>query len=228
MESSKGSSRCSTVDFFSWEKKYSVGVRLIDIDHKNLFEIINTLHAGIKRGLSTSQIGIAIAGLARYVDEHFEREENLMREYCYPDLPKHREIHRDLIRKVHAVRKVQITQPEKIDPDKLMSFLKDWLANHILISDMDYVPYLHGEVPKADEQGNHVGEETLTETSAETKIELQSVSVKVPPQSAEVLYRCALLLRRGGDEAQAIAELTDPISSMTQEEAIQICASLLK
>ncbi len=128
MVSSKSSSQSSTVNFFPWKKKYSVGVRLIDTDHKNLFEIINTLHDGIQRGLSTSQIGIAIAGLARYVDEHFEREEDLMREYCYPGLPKHQESHRDLIRKVYAIRKIQISQPAKIDPNKLMSFLKDWLG----------------------------------------------------------------------------------------------------
>lgn len=228
MARSQNSPKGRADDFFPWSKKYKVGVRLIDIDHKNLFEIINTLHAGIVRGLTSRQLSVAITGLVRYVDEHFEREENLMREYFYPGLLKHREIHRDLIRTVYAIRKIQISQPASIDQDKLMRFLRDWLANHILVSDLDYLPYLHGEVPRTDKHGGSAGGEAPADASAETEVELKSVSLKVPVQSAEVLHRCALLLRRGGDEAQAIMEITDPISSMTQEEARQICAAVLK
>ncbi len=225
MARSQVSSKGRAKDFYPWSNDYSVGVRLIDIDHKNLFEIINTLHAGIARGLSTGQLGIAIAGLMRYVDEHFEREENLMRDYGYPGLAQHREVHRDMIRKIYAIRKMQISRPASIDPIKFIGFLEVWLKDHIFAEDLDYVPYLRGEASKT---GDGVDEDAQDGDPAESEVKLKVVSVKVPVQSAEILHRCALLLRRDGDEAQAIAEITDPISSMTEEEASEICASLLK
>lgn len=228
MEPSSTSRRHRAEDLVPWSDAYSVGVRIIDTDHKNLFEIINTLHAGILRGLSGRELGIAIAGLMRYVDEHFEREENLMKEYNYPDLVRHREVHRDLIRTVYAIRKVQTSQPASINLQKLMEFLGDWLVNHVVKADVRYVPYLRGDVLAADDDDDRSPVEGRSDPSAESRPAMTSVSVLVPAQNAEVLKRCALLLRRGGEDAQAIVDLTDPIANMTLDEAKQICASVLK
>ncbi len=228
MEPSSTSSRRRSEDLVPWSDEYSVGVRIIDTDHKNLFEIINTLHAGIRRGLGGRELDIAMAGLTRYVDEHFEREENLMKEYHYPGLANHREVHQNLIRTVYAMRKVQTSQPAAIDLKKLMKFLGDWLVNHVVKTDVKYVPYLRGEVPQSGGPDDGAPGEDAAGVGDETAGALTSVTVQVPAGRAEVLKRCALLLRRGGDEAQAISDVTDPISSMTLDEAKQICSSVLK
>ena len=136
-------------DRFPWSDNYKVGVRIIDMDHKMLFEIINTLHAGIVRGLAGESLNVALAGLIRYVDEHFEREENLMRQYQFPDFEAHHEKHRELVRTVHAIRKVQLSDPKSIDLSKLMDFLGTWLKHHVMRADRAYVPYLRGEASVA-------------------------------------------------------------------------------
>ena len=217
-----------TSELFPWSDSYRVGIRLIDIDHRNLFEIINTLHAGIVRGLSGKALNIALAGLIRYVDEHFEREENLMREYQYPDFERHRDAHREMIRAVYAIRKIQTSDPASIDLGRLMEFLGDWLKQHVLSADRDYVPYLRGEVPEANRPRNSADDDDQTEPSDAATAKVKTVSVEVPAHSVETLRRCALLLRRGGEEAHAIAEITDPIASMSLDEAKDICLAVLK
>ena len=126
--------------YFRWSDEYSVGVPVIDRDHQSLFEIVNHHHDAFERGESNT----VIASLARYVNEHFEREEHCLAEYGYPDLARHKEAHYRMRKLIHAVRKLHATRPDWVDEEKFLGFLKDWLAHQICDDDMKYVPYLKG------------------------------------------------------------------------------------
>jgi len=80
------------MSFFPWSEEYSVHLRVIDNDHKDLVDTVNALHDGIKGGSARDKIGQIIGNLARYVDDHFVREEGLMEAYSYPNLAQHKRL----------------------------------------------------------------------------------------------------------------------------------------
>ena len=204
--------------YFPWSQDYSVGVRLIDNDHKELVELVNSLYDQIEKSGNQAKIAAALAFLARYVREHFAREEALMADYGYPGLAPHLASHHKLAAKIHAAQRVFNAEPERLDPQKLLLFLREWLVQHILREDMKYVPYLHGEVA-----GTTAGRSNRSpETAAPVLVE-----VEVPAEKVEVIRRCAQLLATGGEIAAEIEALAEPAAVMTLEESEKLIAELL-
>lgn len=209
--------------FFPWSPDYSVGIRLIDNDHKDLVDTVNELHDAIEAREGCEAVRRALTMLANYVREHFAREEQLMADYGYPGLAAHKRLHFVLRRQVHAIRLVYADDPLKIDPDRLLAFLRDWLVNHILKSDRQYVPYMTGESAGSKAAAQAPVAPPAEETDGPVALELQ-----VPSDKIEVLRRCAVLLSKGGDRAQSLEEIADPLQSMTLEEALEEIASLTR
>lgn len=208
--------------FFPWSQDYSVGIRVIDNDHKELVDAINNLHRAIQKGVADGEVDIALTFLARYVRDHFRREETLMADCGYPDLMQHKAQHRKLARTVHAIRKVHAQHPHKIDPDKLMEFLRNWLVHHIAGADMKYIPYLLG-----DAKGDTFIDDPGPGPGGRRQNGAIAVQVKVPPDKVELIQRCAALLNEGGRTAKALEELADPLTGMTLQEAAELVKHLL-
>ena len=56
-----------------WSEKISVGVKVLDDDHKRIIDIINKLYGDYEQGCDNDTIGCVIGDLLNYADEHFER-----------------------------------------------------------------------------------------------------------------------------------------------------------
>jgi len=209
---------------FEWSEQYSVGIRLIDNDHRGLFDAMNDLQDVVEKRRGEVEIAQTITYLIRYVQEHFQREERLMRERGYPEFTDHKKAHRKLTRQVYAVQKLYESDHNLVDLEKLVEFLRGWLIRHILGNDMDYVPYL-----KDGSLGASVppSKEFDAPKSAEAEHVMEAVQVMVPVGKAEVLERCATILTTGGAEAEALEECADPVSAMTLDEAKTIAEFVL-
>ncbi len=223
------------MSYFPWSDEYSVHLRVIDNDHKDLVSTVNDLHDAISDGSTNEQISHVIGALAKYVDEHFAREEALLEAYDYPDLARHKRIHRHLTRTVHSIRIVFGNDPTKIDPDKLLDFLRDWLVTHILKEDMRYAPFLRGdEQIEQDPAATETGSDSKPEPengageSDDGEAEMETVTLTVPAAKAAALRRCARLLSDGGEESIAIEDVVMPVSHMTLEEAMRFARPLLR
>jgi hemerythrin len=211
--------------YFPWSDEFSVGIRVIDNDHKDLFRMVNALYAELEGGSSAKNIDALLTALGRYVEEHFAREEELMKTYNYPGLAAHKAKHRELTLDVYALRKAHVSHPYKMDGEKLLMFLKNWLSNHIMRSDMDYVPYFRDQDAKADKRVLK-GKASPAE-QAPSCSEMVDVSVNVPKESVAAVERCAKLLRGGGVLAAELEVLVLSPESMTEEEAEQRVGALL-
>ena len=66
------------MSLLTWNPAMSVGVRLLDEDHKKLIAMINQLHDGMLAGHSNDVVGDVLRRLVSYTVEHFRREED----YC--------------------------------------------------------------------------------------------------------------------------------------------------
>jgi len=132
-------------DFMPWSNSLSVNIVQIDDQHKKLVAMVNELHRAMKLKKSNSVIGSILDRLADYTVTHFGTEETLFARYGYPEEKAHVEIHRKLVAQVVDVQK-KFKAGEAMVSMELMSFLKDWLINHIQGTDKKYSSFLreHG------------------------------------------------------------------------------------
>lgn len=124
-----------------WNEELSVGIQEIDEQHKVLVGLLNKLHDAIheKHGKEAS---LEILGqLVEYTKIHFAVEESLMRIFEYPGYEEHKAQHEELIDEIHDFQD-KVAHGKSAISFQLLHFLRMWLTQHILDSDMEYSPYL--------------------------------------------------------------------------------------
>ena len=212
--------------FLPWSDNYSVHIRTIDSDHKELFDTVNQLHAAIEQKRPHDEISFTISLLARYVKDHFAREEQIMAQYGYPKLAQHKTQHQRLRHMVQAIRRIHEEDPDRLDPDKLLKFLSDWLTNHIIRSDMEYASYLNREFkwPLSPEAATAKPETT----DSEQRPQVQAITVKVRAGQADTIRRLAQVLVQGGEDAEVVTSFADALNDVNLEEAVKIAEPILR
>jgi hemerythrin len=128
----------------TWNDKMSVGVALLDNDHKKLVGMLNQLFDAINSGQGKESLGNILDGLVDYTKIHFANEEKLFAQTGYPDSVAHKKEHDDLTLQVvdlQARCKAGATGALSLE---VMTFLKTWLVNHIQGNDKKYTPHLNG------------------------------------------------------------------------------------
>lgn len=128
--------------FMTWTDKLSVGVRTLDDQHTVLIETLNDLHAAMMKGQARAVAGQILNNLVKYTVDHFATEEAMMQQTEYPGLPAHMVKHHDLTQQVSDY----LARYEKGDITlgvHLLTFLSDWLTNHIQGEDQKYGPWLN-------------------------------------------------------------------------------------
>ena len=68
-----------------WNEQLSVGVAIIDSQHKELIRIANLLLDGVARGDGRDAVDMVVKKLREYTVFHFNSEEGLMEDIRYPD-----------------------------------------------------------------------------------------------------------------------------------------------
>lgn len=126
--------------FITWTEDLSVGVQLFDNDHKELVSIANRLHDSISVRSQQAVLSSLLNDLLKYTIYHFSHEEGYMISYGYPDYERHKTEHEALIKKVEDYI-VQVESGQSSISLSLMGFLKDWLVNHIMRSDRQYMDF---------------------------------------------------------------------------------------
>jgi methyl-accepting chemotaxis protein len=123
----------------NWTRDLDTGIELIDSQHKMLCAYINTLYRAVegKRGQDIAGI---VADLGQYAVSHFGTEEYYFSRTGYPDTEKHRRIHKNFVDKVADVER-RLGAGGEVGDD-LLEFLKNWLLNHIRITDHQYAPFV--------------------------------------------------------------------------------------
>ena len=123
----------------NWSSRFETGITVIDTQHKELFEAINAFADSFKSGTSSSQVKESLAFLLKYTIEHFETEEKLMREMCYPRLAEHAAAHAELAQESLDLA-TSVKNGNFVTMDVAV-FVADWLLHHIYNMDMDYVAF---------------------------------------------------------------------------------------
>lgn len=130
------------MEIIKWSEKYELGIKEVDNQHKGLVIIINELFTFMSEGKAKDNLESIFEHLTDYTKKHFFTEEAMMIKYAYPDYTQHKQEHTKFIEKLTSL-KDDFSHGKATVSLEILNFLKDWLLNHIQITDKKYVPHIN-------------------------------------------------------------------------------------
>lgn len=132
---------------FAFTDNYKTGIELIDNEHRRLFEIIAEVNTLIHEELlydKYDEIMRLLGELKDYTEFHFEDEEAYMEQIKYPGLDIQHRAHSAFVERLVGINLAELDDMDDHQQDyltELLSFLQNWLINHILKSDKQIGEY---------------------------------------------------------------------------------------
>jgi hemerythrin len=128
----------------AWTDELSVGVDVIDKDHKKLLSLLNEMNYIIDADVITNKGAIesVLSEIIDYTNYHFDREEMLMAACDYPELESHKQAHETLKGQGQRFMDNFNHDSTSFDPTVVRLFLRNWLVDHIMGMDKDYESWM--------------------------------------------------------------------------------------
>ncbi len=125
----------------NWTDQYSVKVAKFDDQHKHLVQLINMMHDAMKSGKGKEVLKPTLEKLVKYTVEHFADEEREMKKSGYSGYLTHKYEHDKLTVTAKDLYN-KVSKGETVLTMEVLQFLQDWLVNHIVKVDKQYVDHL--------------------------------------------------------------------------------------
>jgi len=125
-----------------WKPEFSVNIEVIDDQHKKLVNTINILYDAMSEGKGCTVLAEIFNNLAEYTTVHFATEEDFMVRFSYPDYAEHASAHSICVAKVSDFQK-RFDKGEVSLSIELVTFLVNWLHNHLLEMDQKYKAFFN-------------------------------------------------------------------------------------
>lgn len=126
-----------------WGPTLRLGFADIDIQHRRLVDLVNTLDDAMRAGRGQAVVGPVLDELIHYTVHHFGFEEQLMDTYQISSADSHKAEHHKLVAEVSEFRTKLHTGDLALAD--LMALLRVWLTDHILKTDRALVTELHAK-----------------------------------------------------------------------------------
>ena len=120
-----------------WKEEHSVGISIIDEEHKKFINIINKVIVAKQHDNNPQKIEAVVHEIIDYAWNHFKTEESYMVEFRYPEYQYHKEEHLDFTHRSISYFK-RVTSGDYRILNEILEFLKQWLVNHIQGTDKKY------------------------------------------------------------------------------------------
>lgn len=132
--------------FIEWSEKLEIGDPVVDSEHRYLAQLINNLHEQFGDGQKGGNLAEVFTHLVNYVRVHFRNEEALMETISFPEIVEHKIKHKELMTQAMDLSDLYMEGEENITAETL-DFLKKWVIEHIVGTDMKIKEFLKGERP---------------------------------------------------------------------------------
>ena len=125
------------VEIFPWNENFATGIEVIDFQHKQLIDLLNTLVGHLAFQAEAPALNQVLEDLKNYTVVHFATEEKIWHAYFANDpwAEWHKTAHSDFIAKVQELKAKETTVTMDQVIEEIVSFLTHWLALHIIESD---------------------------------------------------------------------------------------------
>jgi len=128
---------------FTWNSNLETGHPVIDAQHKELINTVNTLLNACHEGLATDKVSETLEFLAMYTKKHFSEEEALQRQSNYPDFVSHRNLHNSFMMAILDLsEELKVAGPTPAVVNNLIRNVGDWLITHIQRQDTKVAAHL--------------------------------------------------------------------------------------
>lgn len=126
---------------FVWTETYSVKVAEIDAQHKEFFNIVNSLlDLADKKSFTDEEALLKVGQLGDYAAYHLTTEEDFFKETDYPDAATHIKFHNQFreqaVQFMNRIR--EATGDKSAVIEEIANFAGNWLTNHIVVVDQKY------------------------------------------------------------------------------------------
>lgn len=119
-----------------WKESYRIGIKKIDEQHQQLFEMVDHLMKAIEGEAGKEVFEKSIHFLKEYVVYHFKEEEEYQESILYTEVEEHKKIHRDFTKTVlQYEKKLQESDFDIKVVKDLAGVLTAWLIYHVADTD---------------------------------------------------------------------------------------------
>jgi len=128
----------------TWSATYSVGIKLIDDQHKELLKLVNDMYNHVNNDDEVAERAYfesIIIQVVDYVKIHFATEEKIMKKTKFQGYDGHKKVHDSFILRVVDIIN-QFDEGKRIPLITFTHFIKDWILTHIAIMDKQYFKHL--------------------------------------------------------------------------------------
>jgi hemerythrin len=131
-----------SMELTNFKDELSVGVKILDCDHRTMFDTIHELQDIAATNEDPRRTGSLLRKLAQFTMTHFALEEGMMVATRYPGLVRHRLNHQRVIEQIAALVAVQSRAAAPLDPQSL-NLLAELHETHIQSDDLHYKCWLN-------------------------------------------------------------------------------------
>lgn len=136
-----------------WREALAVGVEEIDRQHRELLERFDRLLRACETGRGIDELKPLIGFLSEYVVKHFGDEEQLQRQFIYPEYATHKREHESFVARLQDLK-------DEINQDgaalhhvvETNGLLLKWLIHHISTVDVKLGRFLAARKPPGAEK----------------------------------------------------------------------------
>lgn len=119
---------------FGWQALYEVGDEIMDVQHKELFDLAE----GLLIPASKEELLKLIHNIYQHVEEHFRTEEAEMKQLNYHENKQHTKEHQKMLKKLSKIdHKINDGRWKQ---SKVQGFVQEW-GEHIIDADMSFNHY---------------------------------------------------------------------------------------
>ncbi len=122
------------MSLIEWRDDFSVGVASVDLEHRELIDLINELHALIGKNASAEDVVAMLGEIFAQISAHFALEEKYMLDSRYPRREEHKADHELLLDELRDIMDL-VDEDGSYDEHGLSQDLQRWFTEHFRTHD---------------------------------------------------------------------------------------------
>jgi len=128
-----------------WSTTLLLGVEPFDQHHEHLFSLLNRTYDLISASAPPEYYAVLFTELKEYTVYHFGAEELWMHEQDYPQKQMHIRQHEAFVKEIIKFEE-EFAAGEPLVSIGMLTFIKEWLLNHIYKTDADYAAHIRATI----------------------------------------------------------------------------------
>ena len=130
-----------------WTPDLSVGVKLLDDQHKKIFNAINEITDFNLTLDGPKLFSDSVESITQLMSQHLRDVEDYLRSSGYPYFEEHQHSHTNLL-DGYSDLLYRLTKHEEGVETEIVSYLHKWWVKHIYVDDMSYRDYFQSRFPR--------------------------------------------------------------------------------